>query len=288
MYNGQMTDSFISVGFWGIRRLIVSVGLGLVVVLDISCGGSIAEEATCRQDGSPVGSGLKAKSTDSSTRDQELLTELWQAYTKRSPDLLLVVEKLKKSGRDDNTISGLLANPLPAAGVERQRSGYGPPNMALTDPNFEPTYPVLHENGPSYLRVGRSKTLTYNGANIFAADKSISQAERTAAMNSQAELISLYQLVRGEDEFFVSYLKNCREIQALQLVRAVKNRSSNARGKLTIEQFERLKELQSDYEQSRAKLVLRIGEDAALRLDEELQIGSSSSSSSSSGRSEKI
>jgi hypothetical protein len=261
------------------------VGLVLVVVLDISCGGSIAEEATCRQDGSPAGSVLKAKSTDSSARDRELLTELWQAYTKRSPDLLLVVEKLKKSGRDDNTISGLLANPLPAAGVERQRSGYGPPNMALTDPNFEPTYPVLHENGPSYLRIGRSKTLTYNGANIFAADKSISQAERTAAMNSQAELISLYQLVRGEDEFFVSYLKNCREIQALQLVRAVKNRSSNKRGKLTIEQFARLKELQSDYEQSRAKLVLRIGEDAALRLDEELQIGSSSSSS---GRSEKI
>lgn len=287
MYNGQMIDGFISVGFWGIRRLIVSVGLGLVVVLDISCGGSIAEEATCRPDGSPVGSGLKAKSTDSSTRDQELLTELWQAYTKRSPDLLLVVEKLKKSGRDDNTISGLLANPLPAAGVERQRSGYGPPNMALTDPNFEPTYPVLHENGPSYLRVGRSKTLTYNGANIFAADKSISQAERTAAMNSQAELIFLYQLVRGEAEFFVNYLKNCREIQALQLVRAVKNRSGNTRGKLTIEQFERLKKLQSDYEQSRAKLVLRIGEDAALRLDEELQIGSSSSSSSS-GRSEKI
>jgi hypothetical protein len=70
VYNGQMIDSFISVGFWGIRRLIVSVGLGLVVVLDISCGGSIAEDATCRPDGSPLGSGLKAKSADSSTRDR--------------------------------------------------------------------------------------------------------------------------------------------------------------------------------------------------------------------------
>ncbi|MBP9091746.1 hypothetical protein KBI23_11995 [bacterium] len=247
-----------------------------------SCGRSIAEEATDSPDSVQVGASSENKSVDYSTRDQELLTELWQAYTKRSPDLLLVVEKLKKSGWDDSTIVGLLANPLPAAGDKRQRSGYGPPNMALTDPNFEPTYPVLHENGPSYLRVGRSKTLTYNGANIFAPGKSISQAERIAAMNTQAELIFLYHLVRGEAEFFVSYLKNCREIQALQLVRAVKNRASNARGKLTTEQFERLKILQSKRESSRAMLVYRVGEEAALRLDKEMQIGSSPSSSSSS------
>lgn len=110
MYNGRMIDSFMSIGFWGIRRLIVSVGLGLVVVLNISCGGSIAEEVPDSPDSVQVRGSSENKSVDYSTRDQELLLELWQAYSKRSQDLLFAVEKLKKSGWDESTIVGLLAN----------------------------------------------------------------------------------------------------------------------------------------------------------------------------------
>lgn len=107
-------------------------------------------------------------------------------------------------------------------------------------------------------------------------------------MNSQAELISLYQMVRLEGDFFVSYLQNYREIQALQSLRTVKNRPNNKRVKLTVDQFERLRALETEQQLSHAKLVSRVGEEAALKLDNEIKIGSSSSSSSSSKQNEKI
>lgn len=155
--------------------------------------------------------------------------ELWQAYTKRSPELLLVIEKLKKRGWADDKIADFLANPYPLDGSEGQRSGIGSPNMALTDPNFEQTYPVLNDSRPSYLRVGRAKTLTYNSVSILAPERSISRAEREAAMSSQTELLLLCQMVRSEADFFASYVQNFRAVQMLQSLQGNKDSSSEER-----------------------------------------------------------
>lgn len=258
------------------------------VILGLSLTVCISTDWSLASDSSEISRRLRAvgpsamRPIDSSSRDQELLTELWQAYVKKSPDLLLVIERLKKSGCSADTIAGFLTNPFTAAGAEWPSSVYVQPGMSLIDPNFEPTYPVLHEDGPAYLKFGRSKTLTYNGANIFAPARPISQAQRAAAMSSQAELISFYQMVRLEGDFFVSYLQNCREIQALQSLLAVKDRPNNKRGKLTVDQFERLRALESEHQLSHAKLVSRVGEEAALQFDNEIKIGSPSPSSASS------
>ncbi len=253
----------------------------LVLIFGLAGECSIASESTGRFDSVRSDASSEVKSVGRIPHEQKTLAELWQAYTKRSPDLLLVIEKLKKRGWADEKIADFLANPDPMDRGEGQGSRSGQSAMALTDPNFEPTYPVLNDARPSYLRVGRAKTLTCNSVSILAPARSISRAERTAAMSSQAEFISLYLMVRVEADFFASYVRNFGEMQTLQSLRGIKDRSSKERGKLTIDQFERFRTLLAEHDSLRAKLVARIGEEAALNFDEELQIGSSSSSSKS-------
>jgi hypothetical protein len=98
--------------------------------------------------------------------------------------------------------------------------------------------------------------------------RSISRAESACCNEFPGGAAFALSMVRSEAEFFASYLQEFPGNASAPALRAVKNSSSKERGKLTIDQFERLKELQSEYEQSRAKLVARIGEEAALRLDE--------------------
>lgn len=264
-------------------RLLTAAWGSLVLIFALAGESSIASESTGKVDSvhSDASSDASAevKSAGRVPHEQKTLAELWQAYTKMSPELLFVIETLKKRGWADDKIADFLANPDPVDGGEGQRSGIGPPNMALTDPNFEPTYPVLNDSRPSYLRVGRAKTLTYNSVSILAPERSISRAERAAAMSSQTELLLLRPMVRVEADFFASYVRNFRAMQKLQSLRGIKDSSSEERGKLTIDQFERLKAMQSEYKSSRAKLVARVGEKAALSFDYQLQIGSSSTSS---------
>ncbi len=250
----------------------------LVLIFGLAGECSIASESTGKVDSVRSDASSEVKSVGSIPHEQKALAELWKVYTKRSPDLLLAIEKLKKRGWADDNIASFLANPSPLAEGEGQRSGSDHSTLALTDPNFEPAYPVLNDDRLSYLRVGRAKTLTCNSVSILAPERSNSRAEREAAMSSQAELIFLYEVVRLEADFFASYVRNFTEMQALQSLRGIKDRSSEERGKLTIDQFERLKVIQTEYKSSRAKLVARVGEDAALSFDEELQVGSSSSS----------
>ena len=268
-------------------RLLTAAWGSLVFIFALAGESSIASESTGKVDSVHSNASSDASSDASSEvksawslpHEQKTLAELWQAYTKMSPQLLFVIEMLKKRGWADDKIADFLANPDPVDGGEGQRSGIGPPNMALTDPNFEPTYPVLNDSRPSYLRVGRAKTLTYNSVSILAPERSISRAERAAAMSSQTELLLLCPMVRVEADFFASYVRNFRAMQRLQSLRCIKDSSSEEKGKLTIDQFERLKAMQSEYKSSRAKLVARVGEEAALKFDDQLQIGSSSPSS---------
>lgn len=255
-------------------RLLTAAWGSLVLIFALAGESSIASESTGKDENVKSDASAEVKSAGRVPHEQKTLAELWQAYTKMSRQLLLVVETLKKRGWADDKIADFLANPDPVDGGEGQRSGIGPPNMALTDPNFEPTYPVLNDSRPSYLRVGRAKTLTYNSVSILAPERSISRAERAAAMSSQTELLFLRHMVRSEADFFASYVRNFREMQRLQSLRGIKGSSSEESGKLTIDQFEHLKAMQSEYKSSRAKLVAGVGEEAALNFVEELQVGS--------------
>jgi hypothetical protein len=264
-------------------RLLMAAWGSLVLISALAGESSIASESTgqvenVHSDASSDAS-AEVKGAGSLPHEQRTLAELWQAYTKMSPQLLLVIEILKKRGWADDKIADFLANPYPVDGGEGQRSGFGQSTMALTDPNFEPTYPVLNDSRPSYLRVGRAKTLTCNSVSILAPVRSISRAESAAAMSSQTELLLLCHMVRSEAEFFASYVQNFRAMQTLQSLRGIKDSSREEKGKLTIDQFERLKAMQAEYKSSRAMLVARIGEKAALKFDDQLQIGSSSPSS---------
>jgi hypothetical protein len=254
---------------------------GLVLSFGLAGQCSIASESKGKVENVHSDASSEVKSVGRIPNEQKPLAELWRAYTKRSPDLLLVIEKLKKRGWADDKIADFLANPDPMDRGEGQRSRSGQSTMALTDPNFEPTYPVLNDARPSYLRVGRAKTLTCNSVSILAPARSISRAERAAAMSSEAEFISLYLMVRVEADFFARYVRNFREMQTLQSLRGIKDRLSKEGGKMTIDQFERFKTLLAEHDSLRAKLVARGGEDAALNFDEELQVGSSSPSSKS-------
>lgn len=265
-------------------RLLMAAWGSLVLIFALAGESSIASESTGKVENVHSDASSEVKSAGSLRHEQKTLAELWQAYTKMSPELLLVIEMLKKRGWADDKIADFLANPDPVDGGEGQRSRSDQSTMALTDPNFEPTYPVLNDARPSYLRVGRAKTLTCNSVSILAPERSISRAERAAAMSSHAELLLLCHMVRSEADFFASYVRNFREMQTLQSLRGIKDRSSEERGTLTIDQFERLKVIQTEYKSSRAKLVARVGENAALNFDEELQVGSSSPSSSSSSK----
>lgn len=270
VYNALMLHTLTIVTVPRSCRLLVAAWGSLVLIFGLAGESSIASESTGKIDSVRSDASSEVKSAGSIPHEQKTLAELWLAYTRRSPVLTFVVENLTKRGWADDKIAGFLANPEPMAWTERQHSASDHSSMALTDPNFEPTYPVLNDDRPSYLRVGRAKTLTCNSVSILAPVRSISKEERETAL-SQSELISLRQMVRCEADFFASYGRNFREMQTFNLLRGIKDRSSRARGKLTIDQFERFAAMQSEYKSSRALLVARIGEDAALRLDEELE-----------------
>ena len=276
MYNALMLHTLMILTVPRSYRLLMAAWGSLVLIFALAGESSIASESTGKVENVHSDASSEVKSAGSLPHEQKTLAELWQAYTKMSPELLLVIEMLKKRGWADDKIADFLANPDPVDGGEGQRSRSDQSTMALTDPNFEPTYPVLNDARPSYLRVGRAKTLTCNSVSILAPERSISRAERAAAMSSHAELLLLCHMVRSEADFFASYVQNFRAMQTLQSLRGIKDSSSTERGKLTIDQFERLKAMQSEYKSSRAKLVARVGEKAALSFDYQLQIGSSS------------
>lgn len=281
-----MLNSYLSIRHLKLRRLYKSAALGFVIMLGISCESSLAETTSASPSEQPVGA--RETNAECSGRDQKLLTNLWLAYIEKSPDLLSVVASQRQSGLSCEALAGYLANPFSTRAAGQPSSVSVQPLLALTDPNFEPLYPVMSESEPSYLRVGRAKTLTINSVNIFAPVRSLDKTEQLAASAAQAIVNLLCQRLRPEAEFFASYLQNSREIQTLQSLRVVKKSSSNRRGKLTVSQFERLKNLQGKHEQLRVKLVSLVGEEAALKLDNELQFESAKRSSSSSYREEKL